>query len=264
MTREWVTTLVVGLLVGVAGGLIGLGGAELRLPYLVGILGLSPKRAVPVNLAVSLFTVLAALPVRVAGSGLAPLAEWAAIAAGLILGAMVAAYVGAGWVRRISSATLSKLIAALLILLGLIMIAEAFVPLAPAGLFPAEAVYRIAIALAAGFLIGAISSLLGVAGGEVIIPTLVVGFGVPVSPAGTLSLIISLPTIVVGLVRHWLAGAFADRQLALAVILPLALGSVIGAPVGGMLAASAPAALIKAVLGALLVWSAWKVFTHRT
>jgi len=51
-------------LVGIAGGLIGLGGAELRLPYLVGVLGLTPHRAVPVNLAISLLTILAAVPTR--------------------------------------------------------------------------------------------------------------------------------------------------------------------------------------------------------
>jgi uncharacterized membrane protein YfcA len=260
VSRQWIATLFVGLLVGVAGGLIGLGGAELRLPYLVGVLGLSAKRAVPVNLAVSLFTVLAALPVRLAASGLAPLVAWAPVAGTLVVGAVVAAYFGAGWVRRISTATLSNLIAALLILLGFVMIAEAFVPLAPAGLFPAEAGVRIAIAVIFGFAIGMISSLLGVAGGEVIIPTLVVGYGAPVGLAGTLSLVISLPTIMVGLVRHWLAGAFADRGLFRNVILPLAVATVIGAPLGGLAAASAPAGLIKALLGVLLIWSAWKVF----
>ncbi len=51
----------VGLLVGVMGGLLGLGGAELRLPYLIGTLRLPPHDAVKVNLAVSLFTVAAGI-----------------------------------------------------------------------------------------------------------------------------------------------------------------------------------------------------------
>ena len=54
----------VGAAVGVAGGLIGLGGAELRLPYLVGVLKLTAHQAVAVNLAVSLGTILAAIPAR--------------------------------------------------------------------------------------------------------------------------------------------------------------------------------------------------------
>lgn len=36
-----------------------LGGAELPLPYLVGVVSLTPHQAVPVNWAVSLFTLLA-------------------------------------------------------------------------------------------------------------------------------------------------------------------------------------------------------------
>jgi hypothetical protein len=38
------------------GGLIGLGGAELRLPVLAGPLGYAARQAVPLNLAVSLMT----------------------------------------------------------------------------------------------------------------------------------------------------------------------------------------------------------------
>jgi hypothetical protein len=51
--------------------------------------------------------------------------------------------------------------------------------------------------------IGAISSLLGVAGGEVIIPTLVFGYGVPVKAAGSLSMLISLSSVLTGIVRRW-------------------------------------------------------------
>ena len=114
--------------------------------------------------------------------------------------------------------------------------------------------------MAFGLVIGTISSLLGVAGGEVIIPTLVIGYGVPIALAGTLSLLISAPTIIVGMLRHWRAGAFADAAILRFVILPLALGALFGAPLGGLLSAYAPAALTKVILGSLLIWSAWKVF----
>ena len=46
------------------GGLIGLGGAELRLPVLAGPLGYAARRAVPLNLAVSLVTVVTSLIIR--------------------------------------------------------------------------------------------------------------------------------------------------------------------------------------------------------
>lgn len=257
-------TAAVGFAVGLAGGLIGLGGAELRLPYLVGVLLLAPRAAVPVNLAVSLITVLAALPPRLGAIEAAALAPWGAIALMMTAGAVVAAYLGAGWLRRMPSALLARVIGALLVALGIVLLIEAVIPLVPAGLLPADPVVRSVAACGFGLGIGVISSLLGVAGGEVIIPVLVIGFGLPVTLAGTLSLMISLPTIVVGMARHAAARAFADGDVVRLVILPLALGALVGAPIGGMLAAHAPAPLIKALLGALLIWSAWKFFAKRT
>jgi len=147
-----------------------------------------------------------------------------------------------------------------LVVLGVVMIVEAVVPLVPAGLLPNAASVRVSAGAAFGLVIGAISSLLGVAGGEVIIPTLVIGYGVPIALAGTLSLLISLPTMLVGLGRYLRAGAFEDRSILWAIIVPMALGAVVGAPLGGWMAAYAPGALIKAALGLLLIWSAWKVF----
>ena len=50
--------------IGVLGGLIGLGGAEFRLPVLAGTLGYPVRQAVPLNLAVSLITIVASLAIR--------------------------------------------------------------------------------------------------------------------------------------------------------------------------------------------------------
>lgn len=108
---------------------------------------------------------------------------------------------------------------------------------------------RIVAGATSGLVIGTNSSLLGGTGGEVILPTLVIGYGVPIALAGTLSLLVSLPTIIVGM----------DAATTKFIILPLAFGALFGAPLGGLLAAYAPAALIKVVLGGLLIWSAWKV-----
>jgi uncharacterized protein len=104
---------------------------------------------------------------------------------------------------------------------------------------------------------------LGVAGGEVIIPTFVFGYGVPVKSAGSLSMLISLPTVLTGIIRHAKAGAFADITLTTTVVLPMGLGSVIGAAIGGLLIGLAPAEVIKVALGGLLIWSAWKIFAHQ-
>jgi uncharacterized membrane protein YfcA len=88
MGRIWLNT-VVGFVVGLAGGLIGLGGAELRLPYLVGALKLPLKAAVPVNLTVSLITLAAALPTRLIALNVAPLKPFAYDTLTIAVGAII-------------------------------------------------------------------------------------------------------------------------------------------------------------------------------
>jgi uncharacterized membrane protein YfcA len=77
-----------------------------------------------------------------------------------------------------------------------------------------------------------VSSLLGVAGGELIIPTLVFAFGADIKTAGTASLLISLPTVAVGVLRHRRLGSFADRAELTQTVAPMGVDSVVGAVVG--------------------------------
>ena len=56
--------------------------------------------------------------------------------------------------------------------------------------------------IVAGFGIGVVAALLGVAGGELLIPTLVLLFGADIKLAGSLSLAVSLPTMLVGFARY--------------------------------------------------------------
>jgi uncharacterized membrane protein YfcA len=255
------TNILVGFSVGLAGGLIGLGGAELRLPYLVGVLRLTAHQAVPANLAISLFTILAAVPARLLTlpQDLSPfLLETLTIGAA----AVGAAALGARWLRRLSAAGLGQIIFILLVGLGTGMLIEAYIEFSSDGLLPAVPGIRHAAGVLFGCGIGIISSVLGVAGGEVIIPTLVFGYGIPIKAASSLSLIISLPTVTMGILRHARAGAFAGRKLFHELILPMGLASVAGAFIGGLMVGFAPAAAIKIGLGLLLIWSAWKVFAN--
>ncbi len=55
-----------GAIIGALGGLIGLGGAEFRLPLLIGVFRFAPLQAVILNKAMSLVVVGSALPFRAA------------------------------------------------------------------------------------------------------------------------------------------------------------------------------------------------------
>ncbi len=69
-----VRPFVAGALVGVLGGLIGLGGAEFRLPLLISLFGFVALQAVILNKAMSVAVVLTALPARLASVPLGALA----------------------------------------------------------------------------------------------------------------------------------------------------------------------------------------------
>jgi uncharacterized protein len=111
--------------------------------------------------------------------------------------------------------------------------------------------------------IGLVSSLLGVAGGELIIPTLVFAFGADIKTAGTASLIVSLPTVIIGLARYVARGAFADRHALVDTVVPMGMGSIIGALIGGLLVGLIPGPALKIGLGILLNISAWRIFRHQ-
>ena len=92
-----------------------------------------------------------------------------------------------------------------------------------------------------------------------IIPTLILGFGAPIKAAGSLSQMVSIPTVLTGFVRHLRAGALNDRQIVMQLILPMGLGATAGGIGGGLLASVAPSTLLKALLGVILIASSIRV-----
>jgi uncharacterized membrane protein YfcA len=241
------------------GGLIGLGGAEFRLPVLAGPLGYSARAAVPLNLAVSMVTIAVSLAIRSRSLSLAPLQPFGPAIVALIAGAVVAAFAGTALFGRINDQRLERTILALLLVVGVALIGEGFFPFEAGGFLPRDPLVIIAAGVLFGLGIGIVSSLLGVAGGEVIIPTLVFAYGVDIKTAGTASLLISLPVVAVGIARYARQGAFTGEALA-ATVAPMGLGSAIGAILGGLLVGMAPADLLKIGLGVVLIVSAWRTF----
>jgi uncharacterized protein len=245
--------------VGLLGGFLGLGGAEFRLPLLVALFGYALRQAIPLNLAVSFVAVVIAAPSRWLLGGQAPLLSAVPVAVAMMVGGMIGAAIGSRWLARVSDARLHAAVRMLLITIGALLIVESLGSWTSPGL-PFGAVALGLIAACAGIGIGAVSTLLGVAGGELIIPTLVLAFGVPIKAAGTMSLLISIPTMLVGLARHRARGAFQGMHDMGRVVLPMAAGTVLGSAVGGLLVVYVPAGSVKLALGCVLIASALRVF----
>ncbi|HKH12369.1 MAG TPA: sulfite exporter TauE/SafE family protein [Rubrobacter sp.] len=238
---------------------IGLGGAEFRLPVLVGAFGYATRRAVALNLAISLVTVVSALLIRGGTLSPTPLAALLPVVGAMTCGAVSSAYLGTSLVHRISERLLERVILVFLVVIGSALVAEAFLPRDVPGLLPDSLALRLVAAALFGLAVGLVSSLLGVAGGELIIPTLVFAFGAGIKAAGTASLLVSLPTVAVGVLRHRQLGAFEERGDITGTVAPMGAGSV----VGGFLVGPVPAAALKLLLGVILIVSAARIFRSR-
>jgi len=244
------------------GGLIGVGGAEYRLPVLVGILKRTAHQSVPINLTVSLITLLSALVIRMQVLPTFPLVELLPVLLSMISGAMLSAFIAAGFAARVSARQLENWIKFLLMGIGVLLIVEGLLPIGTLDLLAAPLAIQISVAIIMGILIGIVSSTLGVAGGELIIPTLILIYGVGVKFAGTGSMIISLPVIVTGLVRYYRSKMLFDRAAFTGIVIPMGIGSVIGSVLGGLMLGLFSQEVLKIVLGIVLIVSAARMFTH--
>lgn len=256
------TPLGVGAAIATLGGLIGLGGAEFRLPALVGFFRLGTRDAILANVAVSLVTVIAAFGFRVAAQGPAVVGEYWPQALNLLVGTLAGAWFGARLAASLRLDLLNRVIAVLLVALAIVIALHAWITPAPIATDPLAPVVTL-VAVLAGFGIGIVSSLLGVAGGELLIPTLVLLYGIDIRLAGTVSLAISLPTLAVSLYRlarmHALAARFAVRTL----VVWMACGSLLGALLGTLLLGKVDSHWLSILLAAVLALSAIRLFGHR-
>ncbi|MGW3327804.1 sulfite exporter TauE/SafE family protein [Streptomyces virginiae] len=248
-----------GAAIGVLGGMIGLGGAEFRLPLLISVFGFAALSAVILNKAMSLVVVLVALPARMAAVPAAELAERWPVAVNLLAGSLIGAWAGASWAVRMRSTTLYKVLAALMVLMAAALVITHTTALETLSL-PLWA--QIPAGVVAGFGIGVVAAIMGVAGGELLIPTIVLLFGEDIKTAGSLSLLVSLPTMLVAFARYSRDGSFAVLGANLRFTTVMAAGSIAGAVLGGLLLGVFPDVILIPTLAVILLVSAFKLARH--
>jgi len=257
--RLLVAALGAGAAVGVLGGLIGLGGAEFRLPFLIGLFGFVALQAVILNKALSLVVVIAALPARLtAVPAEVVLSHWAVVV-NLLAGSLLGAWAGATWATRMRSSALYKVLAMLLVLVAAALALSHFGPLTSLTLATGP---RIIAGVIAGFGIGVVAAIMGVAGGELLIPSILLLFAVDIKTAGTLSLMVSLPTMLVAFARYSRDASFGVLRRNAAFLMAMAIGSIIGAVIGGTLLGVVPDSILVPLLVLILLISATKVWRH--
>ncbi|MEM2105141.1 MAG: sulfite exporter TauE/SafE family protein [Candidatus Bathyarchaeia archaeon] len=246
-----------GFLIGIAAGLIGVGGGEFRIPILLYVIGLPVIAAVTVNLLVGLLTVMVSFVIRFQLG----LLDAQAINVALIMSvaSIVGSYLGAVLTGKVKEGFLKKALAILLVIIGLKIGLEPFVHTPTLFEFTLGFAGETFLAALVGTVIGVISGMLGVAGGEFRIPALIYIFGFDVKVAGTASLLVSIPTVATGFAKHRMMG-HANRNATLIAVI-MSVGSVVGAFIGASQAAIVGKDVLKVLLGVILILATVRMVT---
>jgi uncharacterized membrane protein YfcA len=249
---------VFGVITGAAAGLIGVGGGEFRIPFLLYLFGSEVKTAAGVNLLVGLFTVCVAF-IRRWGQH-----AWAAddiiLAAVFTVTSLFGAVLGARQAHRWSSPLLRKIVCLYMLVVGAWMISEALSQTDHVLLSP-QGITKILLAALCGLAIAAVSAALGVAGGEMRIPALMYLFAMPITAAGTISLLVSIPTVAAGALTYRRLGHVPNRVLLIAIV--MAGGSLAGVIIGTSLLPLVNKHVLKGILGIILLLATAALALHR-
>jgi len=258
-TRTLAAAGLAGAAVGLLGGMIGLGGAEFRLPLFIGLFGFAALQAVILNKAMSLAVVLTALPARLVAVPYFQLTPHWTVAVNLLAGSLAGAWLGASWATRMRTTTLHRVLAGLLVLMAAALL---WTHLAETRSLAVHAPVQAVAGLAAGAAIGVVAAVMGVAGGELLIPAIVLLYGIDIKLAGSLSLAVSLPTMLVAFVRYSRDSSFVVLRNHGRFALAMAIGSITGTLLGALLVGAIPNLVLIPALAALLLLSAVKLWRH--
>jgi uncharacterized protein len=250
--------LALGLLAGAMSGLFGVGGGLVLVPGLVLVAGFAQHRAHATSLAAIVLTAPAALvPFALAGEVSWPAA--AALAAGGVAGAVA----GADVMRRLPARVLQAVFGALAVAVAVRLLLPGEAAAGAAGAAGAAAgggpgAEQLAWLVAAGTASGLLSGLLGVGGGVVVVPLLVLGLGFDQHLAEGTSLAVIVPTALVGARRHARRG-YTDWPTGLVV----GAGGVAGGLAGGVLAQVVDGEALQAAFALLLAATGAQLLLRR-
>lgn len=230
-----------GLLIGLVMGMVGGGGAVLAVPALVYVVGLGVHEATTVSLAV----VAAAAATGAIGQTRRGAVCWTSVA-WLSAAAVLGGFVGAAANRALGGAVLLLIFSAVMVIAARATWQRAGSAVAVAQGCP-DAAPRELTETGAG--IGALTGLVGVGGGFVVVPALVVRLSFGMREAMATSMAIVAIVSASGLLAHLATGSTLDVPVAAA----MGGAAVVGALAGPRLAADVPTRLLGRSFAVLVV-----------
>lgn len=243
-TTRLVPPLLVGVGAGILSGLFGVGGGILVVPALTMVLKLDQRMASGTSLG-------AVFPISVASLATywsQDNVDWA-MALWLAIGAVAGAVYGTKLIHRLPRRTIGYLFTAMLILTAI----RLYVPTEADGRGAIEVGSAIALVII-GFLTGVLAGLLGIGGGVVMVPIMIVFFSaIPVIAKGTSAAVI-IPTAIIGTWRNARAKNIDGRTAAI-----VGLAGIPTAIIGGLVADVMNEDLSNALFATLVLTVATKM-----
>jgi uncharacterized protein len=237
--------LILGFMIGLSLGLLGGGGSILTVPALVYLVGQSPQAAVTTSLAiVGANSAVGAFFHQRAGQDGQKRFNWQVA---LIFGGagMLVSFLAAGLSKHVPPGLLMVLFALLMLVVGGLMLFQK----RPAAIEETARpeTLNLWVTLLAGASVGLLTGILGVGGGFLIVPALVMLVGLPMSQAVGTSLAIIAANSFAGLLGH-LGGSFD-----LWVTLFFVAAGIAGTFVGSKLARRLPAQCLRQIFAIFVI-----------
>jgi uncharacterized protein len=238
---------VVGIIGGALSGLVGVGGGVVFVPGLLFAGGWTIQEAVAASLVIMVFGALSGTirnarssdPVNWRVAGLLSLAVAPSSLIGVLIG-------------RVSPDAVVEVVFATLLL------ALAYPTVRGGGGYNGDRHIALPLVFLAGIFIGTIAGLVGVGGGVVMVPLMVLGMGLTTKQAVSTSLAVIMFTGIVG-AAGYIATGFRDAQQLLSLP-PLIIGSMIGAPIGVRIRDWLPENVVRIGFGVFMVIVALRLF----
>lgn len=237
---------LVGVGAGLLGGMFGVGGGILVVPALVLLLRLDHRVANGTSLG-------AVLPISISSL----VTYWSQdnvdwwMALWLAIGALGGALQGTKWIHLIPRRRLGYMFTIVLIVTAI----RLFIPMASSsGREALDAIAAVAL-VAIGFATGVLAGLLGIGGGVVMVPAMIVLFSEPSVVAKGTSVAVIIPTAIMGTWRNWKADNIDMRIAAI-----VGLSGVVSAVAGGIIADVMAEDVSNVLFATLIVFVAIRMF----
>lgn len=235
-------SFITGLLAGLFGGLLGIGGGAIMIPLMVGFMNVKQHQAHGTSLAAMIFLgTTGAITYTMRGS--------VDLVASVLLAttAIGMAHVGVRFAHALPEWKLKRYFGVFLLFVSVSLFLKSYIA---NPVFLAVGWTKVLILLIVGIFTGFLSGMMGVGGGAVMIPAMVIFIGLDQHTAQGSSLLTMVPTGIAGAWTHFRLGNIQTHLLA-----GLIAGVFIGTYMGGNIAHMLREGTLRTIFGSMLIWT---------